>query len=71
MKKYIAKRKLKPCVTIAIDKDSPIVKSAEEKRKQAAEKLRRLANVNFDNSSVNIEVGYTSKTATSLLTVNK
>mgnify|MGYP007016414179 CR=1 FL=1 len=44
---------------------------AEEKRKQAAEKLRRLANVNFDNSSVNIEVGYTLKTATSLLTVNK
>ena len=71
MKKYIARRKLKPCVTIAIDKDSPIVKSAEEKRKQAAEKLRRLANVNFDNSSVNIEVGYTLKTATSLLTVNK
>lgn len=33
-------------------------KEAEEKRKQAAEKLRRLANVNFDNSSVNIEVGY-------------
>ena len=33
-------------------------KEAEEKRKQAAEKLRRLVNVNFDNGSVNIEVGY-------------
>jgi hypothetical protein len=30
MKKYIAKRKLKPCVTIAIGKDSPIVKSKEK-----------------------------------------
>lgn len=29
LKKYIARRKLTPCVTIAIGKDSPIVKSKE------------------------------------------
>lgn len=33
MKKYIARRKLKPCVTIAIDKDSPIMMSKEKSLK--------------------------------------
>lgn len=39
-------------------------------RKQATERLRRLANTNFESSN-NIEISYTSKTDTSLLTVNK
>lgn len=46
---------------------------ANIKRKQAVEneKLRRLVNKNFKSNSVSIEISYTSKAATSLLTVNK
>lgn len=43
-------------------------------RKEAAERLRQLANSNFKNDEVEISVGYgicLSKTETSLLTVNK
>lgn len=36
-------------------------------RKQATERLRRLANTNFESGN-NIEISYTSKTDTSLLT---
>lgn len=42
----------------------------EEKRKQATERLRRLVNTNFESDN-EIEISYTSKTDTSLLTVNK
>lgn len=45
-------------------------KEEEEKRKQATERLRRLANTNFESDN-EIEISYTSKTDTSLLTVNK
>lgn len=47
------------------------VYEANTKRKQAAERLRRLVNKNFKSNSTNIEISYTSKAATSLLTVNK
>lgn len=43
-------------------------------RKEAAERLRQLANSNFKNDEVKISVSYDiclSKTETSLLTVNK
>lgn len=43
----------------------------EEKRKQAADKLRRLVNTNFKENSIKLELSYKPKTETSLLTVNK
>lgn len=50
------------------------VKSVTENKKEAAEKLRQLANSNFMNDELEISVDYDiclSKTDTSLLTVNK
>lgn len=43
----------------------------EKKRKQAADKLRRLVNTNFKENSIKLELSYKPKTETSLLTVNK
>ena len=40
-------------------------------RKQAVERLRRLVNTNFKENSIKLELSYTPKTHTSLLTVNK
>lgn len=50
------------------------VRSMVENRKEAAERLRQLANSNFKNDEVKISVSYDiclSKTDTSLLIVNK
>lgn len=50
------------------------VRSVMKNRKEAAERLRQLANWNFKNDEVEISVSYDiclSKTETSLLTVNK
>lgn len=43
----------------------------EKKRKQAADKLRRLVNTNFKENSIKLKLSYKPKTETSLLTVNK
>lgn len=43
----------------------------DKSTKEAIARLRRLVNKNFKSNSVNIEISYTSKAATSLLTVNK
>lgn len=50
------------------------VRSVMKNRKEAAERLRQLANNNLKNDEVEISVSYDiclSKTETSLLTVNK